>query len=96
VPRSGATVSLLSLLGAVVLRPNLWVEGSRTVLRFARPQWWRQWPPIPRPPDDYLAFRIQTQSGNPDESLSHSGQMPEAADLVAFLKWTRSHRQVLG
>lgn len=86
----------MSLLGALIVRPYLWAEGMRTLLRFARPHWWKHWPPIPRPPHDYLAFRIQTQSGNPDESLSGTGRMPEPADVVAFLKWTRSHRHVLG
>lgn len=80
---------------AVISRPLLWAEALRVAFRFAKKGWWRSWPPIPSPPADYLAFRIQTNSGG-SGSVGGAEPSPEPADVVAFLKWTGSHRHLLG
>ena len=67
---------------AVAVRPTLWPAALGAVLRLARPGWWRRWPPIPIPPDDYWRFRLETASG---------GEAPPTPDdVVAYLRWCRS------
>lgn len=99
--RVGAIAHLLPVVSAVLARPALWLEAVRVLRRFARRGWWRSWPPIPTPPSDYLAFRIQTHNGGPSCGAPSDGKRlvaapPTASDVVAFLKWTGSNRQVLG
>ena len=90
-----SSASLLSAASpavvAVLKHPELWGEGLRLVKRTAAPGWWKVWPPIPAPPADYLRFRIQTNSGG-----DGSSPVVRPHDLVDFLHWCRSNRQVLG
>jgi len=52
--------------------------------------WWRQWPPIPAPAEDYLRFRSVTAYGG-------EGTTPPAAeDMAAWLGWVRSWPSVTG
>lgn len=94
--RVGGIASFLPVVSALLARPSLWLEAVRVLRRFARRGWWRSWPPIPTPPSDYLAFRIQTHTGGPSDAKRLVGAPPTASDVVAFLKWTGSNRQVLG
>ncbi len=75
---------------AVFLRPYLWGEAVRSMWKFSRAGWWKTWPPLPLPPADYLAFRVQTHNGG----TGHDGGFAPD-DLVAFLKWGRGNRHVL-
>ena len=68
---------------ALVLRPGLWPTALRQILRLAPSGWWRRWPPLPRPDPAYLRFRMETAYGDPDHD-------PEAADVVAYLRWCRT------
>jgi hypothetical protein len=42
---------------------------------------------LPVPDREYLRFRLQTQYGDPDRE-------PEAADVVAYLRWCREYPRV--
>lgn len=94
--RVGGIAAFLPVASALLARPSLWLEAVRVLRRFARRGWWRSWPPIPTPPSDYLAFRIQTQTGGSSDGGPSNSAPPTASDVVAFLKWTGSNRQVLG
>ncbi len=94
-PQAGSPARLMAAAApavfAVLKRPALWGEGLRLLIRTAAPGWWRTWPPIPAPPADYLRFRLQTNSGG-----DGSNPVVRPHDLVDFLQWCRSNRQVLG
>jgi hypothetical protein len=70
---------------AVLGHPSLWPIGARQLIALARPGWWRRWPPLPVPDPVYLRFRLLTAYGDPDRD-------PDAADLIAYLKWCRRMR----
>jgi hypothetical protein len=72
---------------AVAARPWLWSEAARALVRFA-PQGWARRRSLPLPPDDFARFRAQTASGGDGATMS-------GADVVAWLKWCRSFRQVV-
>jgi len=67
---------------AVARRPSLWSTAVRQVRRTAAPRWWARPPFVPRPPDDYLRFRLLTQYGDPEHP-------PEPADVVNYLAWCK-------
>lgn len=70
-------------MGAVLVRPSLWVTALAQVLRLARPGWWHRWPPLPLPDGEYLRFRMVTAYGDPD-------RRPDPADVVTYLHWCRA------
>jgi hypothetical protein len=70
-------VRLSRAVWALAVRPGLWPSAARLL----PPGWWRQWPPRPLPPADFIRFRTQTMYGD-DETL-------DGADLVAYLQWCR-------
>lgn len=70
-------------VGAVVVRPRLWVTALRQAGRMAPPGWWRRPPFLPRPDRRYLSFRFETHTGG-------SGHPPAPAELVAYLDWCRA------
>lgn len=70
---------------AVAGRPGLWATGARQALRLAPAGWWRRWPPVPRPDPDYLRFRLETFSGDPERP-------PEPGEVVSYLAWCRRWR----
>lgn len=76
-------------IAAVARRPLLWATAVSQLGRMAVPGWWRRWPPLPLPDPDYLAFRLQTQYGDPN-------RQPEVGDLVTYLEWCRRHRRSMG
>ena len=71
---------------AVLRRPSLWGVALAQLVRLARPGWWRRPPFLPVPDPDYLRFRLETQYG--------TGQEPEPEDVVTYLHWCRSFRQL--
>ncbi|HVE45581.1 MAG TPA: hypothetical protein VNA57_02375 [Acidimicrobiales bacterium] len=81
-------LSILKILPALAVRPHLWVTALRQVLVLAPPGWWRRRPFLPLPDAAYLAFRLETMYGD-------RAAQPAPADVVAYLEWCRSHRQVL-
>ena len=66
------------VVGAIVVRPRLWVTALRQARVLAAPG-------SVRPASDYLAFRLTTQYGDP----AHE---PEPADVVSYLRWCRQWR----
>jgi len=81
---------MAALLGAVLVRPGLWVTGLTVLFRLARPGWWRRWPPVPRADPSYWQFRMETVYGG-----DGSGR-PPTADALAYLRWCRRTRGVRG
>lgn len=77
-----------SAVAAVLVRPRLWPTAIAQGLRMAPRGWWRRKPYLPVPDAAYLRFRLQTQYGS--DSVE-----PSPADLVAYLEWCRSYRDVL-
>lgn len=73
---------------AVLRHPDLWAEGLRAARRMAGSGWWRHWPPVPRPPDAYLRFRVQTATGDADAPA-------DPRDVVTYLAWCRDNRRHL-
>jgi len=76
-------------MGAVRVRPSLWVTALAQVLRLARPGWWHRWPPLPLPDGEYLRFRMVTAYGDPD-------RRPDPADVVTYLHWCRAWPRLAG
>jgi hypothetical protein len=74
-------------VAAVARRPLLWATALRQWRAFAAPGWWRRWPPAPVPPQEYIAFRLQTMYASPGAKLS--GQ-----ELVGYLEWCRWMRSL--
>jgi hypothetical protein len=70
-------------VGAVLARPGLWPVAVTQLLRMAPAGWWRRWPPLPTPDPRWLAFRMETQYGDPAATAA-------AEDVVAFLRWCRN------
>ena len=64
---------------AVATRPDLWVTGLRTALRF-RPRRGGKLGP-------YVAFRMETQYGGARVARRRAA---DPADVVAYLEWLRS------
>jgi hypothetical protein len=67
----------------LAVRPWLWADA----LRLAPGGWWRRRPWLPVPDPGYLAFRLETQYGRPD-------QPADPDDLVAYLSWCRAMRRL--
>lgn len=72
---------------AVVARPALWVEGARQVNLLAGRRWWRRASRLPLPDLPWARFRLTTQLGTADG-------VPEPAEIVAWLGWCRSMRDL--
>lgn len=73
-----------AVVGAVLRRPSLWFVALRQAARLVPSGWWRRRPPSPAPDPAYLRFRLLTSSGG-----DGSGP-PEAAEVVAWLRWSRA------
>ncbi|TMM10762.1 MAG: hypothetical protein E6G01_18025 [Actinobacteria bacterium] len=78
---SGARRAVLAILA----RPRLWRTALVQVALLARPGWWRRWPPVPRPDEGYLRFRLETAYGDPEAEMA-------AGDVVEYLAWCREAR----
>ena len=76
------------VVGAVVVRPRLWLVAGRQLRALAPPGWWRAAPRLPLPDPDYLAFRLETMYGD-------RARPPAPADVVAYLEWCRGQGRAL-
>jgi hypothetical protein len=76
-PRIGAGV-----VGAVIVRPDLWGTAIGVVRRFAVPGWWRRPPCLPLPSPGLWRFRMITAYGDPEAR-------PTPSDTVDYLEWCR-------
>ncbi len=74
------------VLVAVLIRPSLWYTALVELRRFARRGWWRRPPFLPLPDPALVAFRAETQYGDPDHA-------PEPGDVVTWLRWCRAERR---
>jgi hypothetical protein len=70
----------IATAAAVAQRPRLWPTALRQARRLARPRWWSRPPFLPVPDRGWLAFRMETQYGDPHHP-------PVAADVVQWLEW---------
>ena len=75
-----------SLVGALLVRPGLWVTALVQIHRLAGRGWWRRPPFLPLPPSDYMEFRLVTQYGG--KHLADGGRI-DPADVVDYLRWCR-------
>jgi hypothetical protein len=77
--------TMVRCIAAVTSHPRLWFTAIRQY-RVALPRrWWARRPFLPVPPGDYVRFRLQTQYGSVDHRI-------EAADVLNYLSWCKSHR----
>lgn len=79
------TRAAVPLIGAVIKRPDLWATALRQLLVLAPRGWWKKWPPVPLPDDNYLGFRFETAYGNPNAT-------PTASDVTHYLAWCKRQR----
>ena len=79
---------VLRAVGAVLVRPSLWLMAVRQLFVLAPRGWWRRRPWLPLPDPAYLRFRLVTQYGDPDHE-------PEPADVVTYLHWCRANQSLL-
>lgn len=71
---------------AVARHPRLWATAIGQGRRMARRRWWARAPFVPVPGRRYLEFRLSTQYGTTDRSIS-------ADDLITYLGWCRDERR---
>ncbi len=81
------TRSAVGFCAAIARQPHLWGTALRQVFALAPTAWWRRWPPLPLPDEDYLAFRMETAYGSADV-------VPPSSDVVHYLDWCRRHRHI--
>ena len=72
----------LKLIGAVVMRPGLWMTALRSAKRLVPRQWWRNGSHLPVPSRAYINFRMTTQYG-------YGVDQPEIADIIDYLEWSK-------
>lgn len=72
---------------AVVARPALWPEAIRQLHLLAGRGWWRRGSHLPLPDPGWARFRLTTQLGSSDG-------VPEPDDIVAWLGWCRTVRDL--
>lgn len=72
--------------GAIIRRPQLWAAAAGQVRALAPSRWWRRRPPLPLPPQGWLAFRMETAYGDPSAR-------PSPEDVVTFLNWCRQEHR---
>ena len=73
------------VLGAVLRRPDLWVQAVRTAVAMAPDGWWRRPPFLPIPDRSYTRWRVATAYGDPESSIA-------GEDVVAYLEWCKRQR----
>ena len=77
-----------AVVGAVLVRPGLWLTALRQVVELAPAGWWRRPPFLPRPDPAYLDFRLETMYGD-------RGHRTSADEVIGYLRWCREHRRAL-
>jgi hypothetical protein len=73
------------IVAALVAHPRLWSTTAVLVAVLARPGWWRRWPPIPRPDERYLRFRLETAYGDAQAEIV-------ASDVIEYVAWCHEAR----
>ncbi|MDA8262673.1 MAG: hypothetical protein M0Z47_07565 [Actinomycetota bacterium] len=71
----------------VVVRPSMWGIAVAQLFAFARRDWYARPPYLPVPDMRYLRFRMETLYGTGDA-------MPPTRDLLEYLRWCRTQRQL--
>lgn len=74
------------VLAAVAFRPALWVTAVVEARRMVPRGWWRRAPFLPVPDPALIAFRAETQYGDPAHRF-------EPGDVVLWLKWCRTENR---
>jgi hypothetical protein len=77
----------LPVVGAVLVRPGLWITALRQVGRLARRDWWRRAPFLPLPGRSYLEFRMETQYGG-------GTRRPVPSDVIHYLSWCQQMQRL--
>lgn len=67
-------------------RPDLWPSAVLTAATLVPRRWWGRAPYLPLPDRRWLAFRLETAYGDPE-------QLPEGDDLLAYLAWASAERR---
>ena len=70
---------------AVATRPRLWATALGQARALARRRWWARPPFLPLPDRRWLAFRLETQYGDPRHP-------PVPNDVLTWLEWARRNR----
>ena len=73
------------VIGTMMRRPSLWVEGLRASAAVAPGGWWRRPPFLPRPDRAYMDWRLHTAYGD-------AGSQVQPEDLVSYLQWRKRQR----
>lgn len=81
-----STTPFLPILGAVIVRPWLWITAVTQASRLAPRGWWRTSPFLPVPSRDYMEFRLVTQYGG-GHGVARGSIRSE--DVVDYLQWCR-------
>jgi len=76
----------LEIALVLVRRPTLWVTAAVEARRMVPRGWWRRAPFLPRPDPSLLAFRAETQYGDPHHRF-------EPRDVVVWLEWCRAENR---
>ena len=76
----------LKVVAAVLVRPWLWWTAVVQWGKMIPHRWWARSPFLPLPSADYMKFRLITQYGGDEESLS---ARMSAADVVDYLQWCK-------
>jgi hypothetical protein len=84
--RAASVVGLAGVGRAVIRHPGLWPTALAAMLRLSRPGWWRRWPPVPLPTNEFWRFRMLTAYGGDGSSR------PRPEDVVSYLEWCRQAR----
>ena len=71
---------------AIIRRPYLWVAAITQLWRMRDKGWYKSFPFLPLPNEEYLRFRIVTAYGHEDPSKYF------ISDLVTYFKWCRGWR----
>ena len=79
-------VGMFAVLGAVLVRPSLWVTAAVQLKRFVPDDWFRRAPFLPLPDARVLRFRVVTQYGDPEARV-----VP--GDVVAWLRWCKTENR---
>jgi len=81
---SAPSRSWTTVVAAVARHPELWATATGQVFRLSPTDWWRRVPFLPSPDPAYVRFRVTTQEG------SGGPGVPDAHDVVEYLRWCRS------